>query len=510
MSLMPRILRGSAVNVVEQMLRLVCALWITPRMVWYLEESGYGLWIILSTLFGQFILLDPGLGASLARFLARAESSGDQDGLRRALSTGTFFFFGLSGLALLLGSVIWLQLPQFETTAADLEEAQGVVSALAVTAGFYWLVQPIRVHLKSRLRQDLIAGAAIIRVLICTLLVAWALEHGKGLAFVAWIHTLGSIGEGLLLAGWNRSFFPLVRGKWADREKAMELLRFSRWTYVMTSSERLRNEGDPLLLGAMLGPGPTGLFALGQRLVRMYFDVAYAVVGTQLLSAFSYLDGLGDRELLRRAYLSASRFASMLAVLGAGMIWVVGPPFLQRWVPPQAAQATPVLLWLTPAYLVYAAQIPGVHLLVSLGRHRLLAWVHLGGLILNVAASVALVYSHGMIGAAWGTALELILVYGLALPLLVVRRSGLSASTVFWQALWQPMLRTAVVLAPAWLLTGPLLAQPDYSMIALAILGQGGLFLVAMPLGLLGAEAKDWSRRGLDWLKQSRLSRNLH
>ena len=93
MSLMPRILRGSAVNVVEQMLRLLCALWITPRMVWYLEESGYGLWVVLSTLFGQFILLDPGLGASLARFLARAEFSGDQNGLRRALSTGTFFLW---------------------------------------------------------------------------------------------------------------------------------------------------------------------------------------------------------------------------------------------------------------------------------------------------------------------------------------------------------------------------------------------------------------------------------
>lgn len=500
MSLMPRILRGSAVNVVEQMLRLVCALWITPRMVWYLQESGYGLWVVLSTLFGQFILLDPGLGASLARFLARAESSGDEAGLRRAMSTGTFFFIGLSGVALLAGSVVWLLLPQFEATAADLEGARGVVAALMVTAGFYWLIQPVRVHLKARLRQDLIAGAAIIRVLICTLLVAWALEHGRGLAFVAWIHAFGSIGEGILLACWDRGFFALVRRSWADREKAAELLRFSRWTYVMTSSERLRNEGDPLLLGAMLGPGPTGLFALGQRLVRMYFDVAYAVVGTQLLSAFSHLDGLGDRDLLRRAYLSAARFASMLAVLGAGMVWVVGPPFLQRWVPPQAEQAIPVLLWLTPAYLVYAAQIPGVHLLVSLGRHRLLAWVHLGGLLLNLGASIALVWSHGMIGAAWGTALELTLVYGLALPLITIRRACLPAFTVFCQALWLPMLRTVVVMFPAWWLTSLWLHDPDYSFIALAIATQAAFFASAIGTGMLGKEARGWLRLLRDWL----------
>ena len=501
MSLMPRILRGSAVNVVEQMLRLLCALWITPRMVWYLEESGYGLWVVLSTLFGQFILLDPGLGASLARFLARAESSGDQDGLRRALSTGTFFFMGLSGVALLAGSGVWLLLPRFESTASHLAESQDLVAALMCSAGFFWLVQPIRVHLKARLRQDLIASAAIIRVLICTLLVAWALERGKGLAFVAWIHTIGFIGEGLLMAWWNRGFFSFVRRRWADWEKGVELLRFSRWTYVMTSSERLRNEGDPLLLGALLGPVPTGVFALGQRLVRTYFDVAYAVVGTQLLSAFSHLDGLGDRRKLEQAYLSASRFSSMLAVLGAGMVWVVGPPFLQRWVPGQAEQATPVLLWLVPAYLVYAAQIPGVHLLVSLGRHRLLAWVHFAGLLLNLGTSIWLVYGHGMIGAAWGTALELSLVYGLALPLLVVRRTGMAASTVFWQALWLPMLRTLAVMVPVGWLTHFWLSAPSYPQIALAMGVHLTVFILAAGLGGLGGEARGWLALIRRWLQ---------
>ena len=43
MTLMPKIVRGSAMPVVEQAVRLVCALWITPRMVWYLGESGFGL-----------------------------------------------------------------------------------------------------------------------------------------------------------------------------------------------------------------------------------------------------------------------------------------------------------------------------------------------------------------------------------------------------------------------------------------------------------------------------------
>jgi hypothetical protein len=120
---------------------------------------------------------------------------------------------------------------------------------------------------------------------------------------------------------------------------------------------------------------------------------------------------------------------------------------------------------------------------------------------LNLGTSIWLVYGHGMIGAAWGTALELSLVYGLALPLLVVRRTGMAASTVFWQALWLPMLRTLAVMVPVGWLTHFWLSAPSYPQIALAIGVHLTVFILAAGLGGLGGEARGWLALIRRWLQ---------
>ena len=507
MTLMPKIIRGSAMHVVEQAVRLLCALWITPRMVWYLGESGFGLWVLLAGIFGQFILLDLGLSSSLPRFLARAMGSNDDDALKRAASTGALAYGVIAAAALLVGGGVWLTLPHFLPEEHRLHEARSVCVALMVASLAFWAARPLVVHLQSRLRRDLMSAAAIARALVCTPLAGWTLHRGGGLAAVAWIHALGGVGEVLLMAMWDRSFFSLVNWRWAGRKQARELFGFSRWTYVMTTSERLRSGVDPFILASLIGTASSGVYSLGQRLATMYYDVAYAFAGTQLLSAFSHLDGAGERDKLERGFVAASRFATLLAVLGGGMLWAVGPAFLGRWVPEQAVAARPVLMCLIIPHLLYASQIPSMHLLVSLAQHRLLAWTYLGGMILNLALSIVFARQFGMVGAALGTAVEMTLVYTVAMPWLVVHSAGLAWRTVLWRSLWQPLLRAALVLSLPLVLVRRWLVVHDYVHVAVAVGGLGAGYLVAVWSGLLGREERSWLLRGWAWLRRPKKER---
>lgn len=500
MTLMPKIVRGSAMHVLEQLARLACALWITPRMVWYLGEQGFGLWVLLTGIFSQFILLDLGLGSSLPRFLSRAIGRNDEEALRRAASTGTAGFAIIALVSLLVGTVVWLTLPYFLSGAHKLHEARSVVVALMVGSLAFWAARPIAVHLQSRLRRDLMSLAAIVRVLICTPLAGWALARGDGLATVAWIHAFGGVGEVTLMALWDRSLFPLLRWRSVSREQARELLGFSRWTYVMTTSERLRSGVDPFILASYLDSAATGIYALGQRLALMFYDVAYAFAGTQLLSAFSHLEGAGERARLERGFVAASRFATMIAVLGGGMLWAIGPTFLRRWVYDQAAQATPVLMCLILPHVLYASQIPSMHLLVSLGRHRLLAWTYLGGMLLNLALSILFVWKLGIIGAALGTAVEMTLVYSVALPWLVVRQAGMTWRAVLWMGLWEPLLRGMLIMLIPLILTRRWLVVEDYPHVAAAVIALGSVFFLAVWSGLMGREERGWLLKGRAWV----------
>ncbi len=501
MTLMPKIVRGSTMHVLEQVVRLACSLWITPRMVWYLGESGFGLWVLLTGIFGQFILLDLGLSTTLPRFLARALGRGDDEGLKRAASTGAAGFAIIAGAALLVGGTVWLTLPHFLPEEHRLHEARSVVVALMVGSLAFWMARPIVVHLQSTLRRDLMSAAAIVRVLTCTPLAGWALYRGHGLAAVAWIHTLGGVGEVALMALWDRSFFGLLGWRFAKWKQGRELLGFSRWTYMMTTSERLRSGVDPFILASIVGISASGVYALGQRLALMYYDVAYAFAGTQLLSAFSHLDGRGERDKLERGFVSASRFASLLAVLGGGMLWAIGPAFLARWVPGQATAAAPVLMCLILPHVLYASQIPSMHLLVSLAQHRPLAWTYFGGLVLNLCLSIVFAHQFGIVGAALGTAVEMTLVYTVAMPWLVVHNAGMTWRAVLWRGLWQPLLRGALVLSVPLVLVRRWLVVEDYWHVAGAVAALGTAYMLAAFSGLLGREERGWLLQGCAWLR---------
>lgn len=504
MSLLPKIVRGSAMHVLEQIVRLGCALWITPRMVHHLGEAGFGLWGLLSGLFAQFILLDLGLCTSLPRFLSRSIGRNDLDDLRTTASTGAVGMVVIGLAAQLAGVIIWFSLPHFLSEVHTLSEARAVVVALMLATLAYWIQRPIALHLQSRLRRDLMSVAAITRVLVCTPLVAWALADGKGLEQVAWIHTFGAIGELALCCLFGRSFFGLARWRWASRAKAWDLLRFACWSYLLTTTERIRSSfagADIYILAAMLGTAASGVYSLGQKLSFMFYEVAYSIVGAQLLSTFSHMDGAGDESGLRHGFVAASRISVLMSVIGGGILWSIGPGFLARWVPGQAAEATPVLLALILPQMLAAAQIPSRHLLISLDKHRPLALTYLVGIVVNVILTLVLVRAMGMVGAAVATLVEMTFVYALAMPWLVATQARLGLRMVAWRCLWRPFLRALLLLAPGFYVARQWLSvQPTYGQIVLAVAGLSLLFFTALGLGLLGREERGWLKLGLQAL----------
>lgn len=509
MSLIPKIVRGSAMHVLEQVIRLGCALWLTPRMIHSLGEAGFGLWGLLTAIFSQFILLDLGLCSTLPRFLSRAIGRGDAQDIRETASTGTVGMVVIGFLAQIAGGVTWLALPHFLSSGHDLDEARSVVLALMVGTLAFWIGRPVMLHLQSQLRRDLIGIAAIIRVLICTPAVAWALDHGMGLVTVAWIHTWGAVGELILYGTFDRSFFALVRRPWVNLKKARELLLFARWSYVLTTSERVRNTAaDLFIIAAFLGSAASGVYSLGQKLALMFHDLAYAVVGAQLLSAFSHLDGAEDRKGLEGGFLAASRISAQLAVIGGGILISIGPMFMKRWVPHQAAEATPILLWLTIPNILCVAQIPARHLLMSLAKHRPLAITYLVGIVGNVILTVILVKTMGMVGAAVAAAVEMALLHAIAMPWLVVSQSGMSWRLVAWESLWRPLIRSAAVLSPVFYLAHRFLSQPDYGQILVALVSLSAIFFGSLALGILGREEKTWLKLGFQILVRSKTNPN--
>lgn len=427
--------RGSVLSGADQVIRAIAALVMAPIVITRLGVGDFGAWILLSGLFSQFTLLDPGLRSSLPHFLSAPDERKDEAELRSVASTA-FAVYGLITLAsVLLTCVIWLTMPLMVHDARLLEDSRMLSLALGASTCFGSFTRVFLSFLQSRLRRDVIALVGLVRVLVCNGLIWWLLtHHGAGLATMGLIHAAGGVLEALALTVYGRELIPHIRLHWATKAMARKIMGFSGWSYLITTSERLRAGLDSFILGWLRGSPAAGLYNLGLRPVAMVSETVYASIGNQLLPTFSRLHEAGGRNRLHHAFLLITRLSTLLSACCAVMLLAVGPTFLRCWVPEQAAQAIPILLCLAIPYALQTAQVPAIHLLFALAEHRALALAQAAAVVVNLVLSCLLAWKLGIIGAALGTAVDIALIHGVVLPLIVARKCGIPVREFLWQS----------------------------------------------------------------------------
>ncbi len=491
--------RGSVLGITDQVLRMSMALVITPLMVAHLGVARYGVWALVTAFVGQYVMLDFGLGASLPRFMAAARGRGDEAELKRVASTGFCILCASAMVCAVITGALWMLMPRIVADAALREEARAVLAALGVATIITLATRVFVVHLQGQLRADVLHGVAIVRVVLCSAAAIWTLLHGGGLRELALIHAAGALVESLVLVIVARDLMQHLRLAHVTRASAEEITRYSGWSYAHNAGERLRAGLDPFIVGGVLGSAAAGVYVLGSRLGSTLYDTAYALIGGQLLPAFSHLHAAGRREELERGFLTMARISALLAALGAGLVCVVGPAFLKCWVPGQAEEAVVLMFILVAPFTVYAAQMPSVHLVFSMAKHRALALAGLAALVLNLVLSIVLTRMIGIRGAAIGTAVDLLLLHGVVLPWLVIHFSGLSWSAVAWRGLWLPLLRGLLLFLPAAWFAFQGWHSPSWWWVAVTIAALSAWYALAVMAGLAGKEAQRLARALCSW-----------
>ena len=117
--LAPRLLRNVLANWLALGVATVVGFFLTPYMLRHLGDTGFGLWVLVTTLTGYYGLLDFGLRNSISRFVAHYQANDDATGLGRVVSTALFANGALGVLVLLMAGVVAWNLERLVTVPAD-------------------------------------------------------------------------------------------------------------------------------------------------------------------------------------------------------------------------------------------------------------------------------------------------------------------------------------------------------------------------------------------------------
>ncbi len=479
MSLTRKLLRGSTINLAEHAIKITVMFVTTPLMVLHLGRENYGVWIVALAIIGYLRLLDLGVSLTGSRLLGRAIGAGNKDDYDNLFVTFSYLFNRIGIIALAITLILALFLPFVIPGNAALSEARWIIFGLGLATSFRFWTQIFLVVLKSHLRYDWIGLASIIKTLLQGTLIFILLTRGHGLTSLLLAYIITDVLDQVLLVLFSRKIYPQGQVRFVhNRPTGLgPILRYSATVMMVNIGSQLRNGVDPLVIGHFSGLAFVPVYSIGSRFLTVLTDIVNAIFGGSFIAAFSQLDGRNDHHALVRNFLKSLRFSCAIASLGGGAIAVLGPLFIERWIGSSFADSGKVLLILVVPTTLMLMQYPVWGFFFSQNKQRWLAFTALGGGFFNAALSIILALNIGFFGVVWATFIELLLAFGIIVPILTSRICQIGILTYWWNLLKHGI--PFVLLCFIFDLTVGHLIRPDYFSLLVSGVGLGAL---AIPL----------------------------
>jgi O-antigen/teichoic acid export membrane protein len=385
---------------------------LTPFSIDVLGAEGYGLWLVVTSLTAYIYLVRGGLPAASVRYLAEQIGRGDYLEANRVVASCLALYVVLAAIVVVGGGAMLLV---FESTYDS-------------PPGFAWQVRPtfvlavgtvvvtffahlpyaiMEAHDEFVIKNRIVLGALVLRlVLVLVLLSLHATLPMMALA-------LFSCALFELLVGFAvvRVRYPELRFSLRERNRALrgQLIKFGAHLLVLSFGAQLAFQSDALVIGAFLPFSDVASYSVANSLV-LYLVALVTAIAWVVMPRATKLHATGQAGELRSVFLRWSKIAFSLSLAVGLYLFFLGPEFLGWWIDDSFKEsAGPILQVLVVCFLVYLP-VRGVAIPILMGLGKVakpsLAFLVMGAV--NVAISIALVGPLGLMGAALGTGVPIV------------------------------------------------------------------------------------------------------
>jgi len=424
-----KLVPGSVLRVINLFTAAISSLFLMPFIVHHLGDRLYGFWTLAATFVGYYGLLDFGLSSAVSQYMAVAIGQNDTRECSAVFNTALRIQLLIGGFALLVTAVLAAAAPWLSHDPADAALFSRVIAILGVNVALWFPARAYAGILEAQLRFDVQAGLGILGVVLRTGLIVLAILSGGGLLSLAWVTLLASLPVIAL-----QVFFVRRGAPWAridrlptTRKRIAGFFSYSIYTFLSVIGDIFRFQVDSVVIAALIGLVAVTHYRVASVFMRYYIDFVISIVGI-VQPVMSRLHGAQDDEKIEKVLFFATRVSLCISsFIGLSLIFW-GKPFINRWMGPRYQDAYWPLVALSLAVLLDVGQSPSIALLYATFKHRFYTYLNCGEGILNLAVSVLLARSLGVLGVALGTLIAAFIVRVLAQPFWVCKASGLSYS----------------------------------------------------------------------------------
>lgn len=475
-----RAFRGGLAGAIGLAASIVVTFAVTPYILDRIGPTGYGLFILVSSLVAYGAILDLGIGGALVKLIAEYRARGDEDAAKAVVATAVRLYAALALICLALAVAAAVVVPAaFHIPEDAAPAARLVVLLMGANLAVSIFATPAMSAMAGLQRydiQNLIGTTGVITNALATVAV---LALGGGVVGMVAVNIPITIAMRAASAWYVRRSASALALRWSGATMAMarRITSLSASIFAAQASGPLQKKTDEIVIAAFLVVSSVTPYALARKLSEVAHQVTRQFVKV-LLPIASGLDARSEPRRLRELYVASTR-ATVAIFLSMALVLVVYPDLiLTVWVGAEYASAASLVAILTIASVTLTSVYPAGSILQGMGRFRLVAISSIISGLTNLGLSIYLVQSVGVVGVALGTLIPTTIETMLVVTPYTMRLLGVSLH----EALIRIWIPTAVAALPAvglmWLLRSVFDLTMLPTLLVAALIGSG-TYLVA-------------------------------
>jgi O-antigen/teichoic acid export membrane protein len=470
---------------------VLITLFLTPLMIDRLGASGYGVWVLATSLtfsLGYLSFVELGIESSAVRFIAEARGAGDVTRAREVVSTSLVLFLGLAFVLTPIMVLLAGPISRIFSIPHDLrDDAALTFTIIAAQLAFDLPGRAFSAVIQGAQRYGLWQAVELTQVTITAVTFVVVLLVGGGMVELAAASL--AISVVIMLANIVVAHFaaPDTRPsrKLASIRIAREIGTYGGQVLLFRVGGLVYRQTDKTIIGIMLSAALVTTWEIAFK-ISAAAALIQGVAASALVPAVAF--NRENLERTRELFVRGTAYAMALSVPAVVAAFVFADPLIRTWIGSGFDDAVgPTRLFM--CILLFASiTTVGQSLLVGLGRLRGMLILMAISIVLNLALSISLARPLGVEGVILGT---LICEGLITLPFLRLYFVELNVKTpVFVRRVCLPLLPAAVAETAVAL---PLLgvAERTDSLAIVALLALPGVLAFGLVYVFVGLRARE-------------------
>lgn len=406
-----KIAKGAIISYISIFLNIIISLVYTPWMIHQIGVSDYGLYSLVGTFLGYF-MLDFGLAGTITRYIAKYRAEGNEAKIANMLGLVAKVYLTLDAVIFLALLVLYFFLTDIfggGLTSDEIEKLKVLYCISGTFSVLSFLFKPVSgammayEYFVENKTLDLFVRVGTVVFIVIVLLLGGNVYH---LVFIT-----GFVGFAVALL---RYMIFIRKSKlktnWSYFEKAelLGLFSFSVWVLVIQLSQMFRLSLIPTILGIFNNTTEISVFSVGRNLEGMVFMISAALNGL-FLPMVSRMVHSGDRKGILDLMIRVGRIQLYIILLILSGFCTFGQSFIHLWVGETFNASYYVFLFLVFVNILSFTMQIGIDLVYAENKIKHIAIRVLISSIIGLALSIIVAPKYGALGCAAATGIALML-----------------------------------------------------------------------------------------------------